>query len=46
MLFLVQISVQINKPVYEPVVEAVMISGSDTQGLSLLSSARVLEEMK
>ena len=30
--------------VYEPVVEAVMISAAGTQGLSLLSPARVLEE--
>lgn len=34
------------EPVYEPVVEAVMISTSGTQGLSLLSPARVLEEMQ
>ena len=32
------------EPVYEPVVEAVMISAAGTQGLSLLSPARVLEE--
>ena len=32
------------EPVYEPVVEAVMISTAGTQGLSLLSPARVLEE--
>ena len=32
------------EPVYEPVVEAVMISMVGTQGLSLLSPARVLEE--
>ncbi len=32
--------------VYEPVVEAIMISAAGTQGLSLLSPARVLEEMK
>ena len=32
--------------VYEPVVEAVMISIVGTQGLSLLSPARVLEEMQ
>ncbi len=32
------------EPVYEPVVEAVMISTTGTQGLSLLSPARVLEE--
>lgn len=34
------------EPVYEPVVEAVMISTAGTQGLSLVSPARVLEEMK
>jgi hypothetical protein len=34
------------EPVYEPVVEAVMISTAGTQGLSLLSPARVLEEMR
>ncbi|UCG25633.1 MAG: DUF3124 domain-containing protein [Chloroflexota bacterium] len=34
------------EPVYEPVVEAVMISAAGTQGLSLLSPARVLEEMQ
>lgn len=32
------------EPVYEPVVEAIMISTSGTQGLSFLSPARVLEE--
>ena len=32
------------EPVYEPVVEAVMINMVGTQGLSFLSSARVLEE--
>ena len=32
------------EPVFEPVVEAVMISAAGTQGLSLLSPARVLEE--
>ena len=32
--------------VFEPVVEAVMISAAGTQGLSLLSPARVLEEKK
>ncbi len=32
------------EPVYEPVVEAVMISTWGTQGLSLLSPARILEE--
>ena len=34
------------EPVFEPVVEAVMISAAGTQGLSLLSPARVLEEKK
>ena len=34
------------EPVYEPVVETVMISISGTQGLALLSPARVLEEEK
>jgi len=32
--------------VFEPVVEAVMISAAGTQGLSLISPARVLEEKK
>lgn len=32
------------EPVFEPVVEAVMISAAGNQGLSLLSPARVLEE--
>jgi hypothetical protein len=33
------------EPVYEPIVEAIMIGARDTQGISMISPGRVISEM-